>query len=151
MIHFISCNLTWSLTCFCTCSIPLSTRLFTFNVCKYSKLVAIISNQKWIKYVYTAGIVCNYYKVYLLQSCSSLSQVFLLSSPLSPPFTLSGSTTQIWSCLFALVGNEVVDQLVKFNQALADHSDTKEPHLMSHSTISEYALSLSACTLLPKL
>ena len=51
----------------------------------------------------------------------------------------------------ALVGNEVVDQLVKFNRALADHSDTKEPHLMSHSTISEYALSLSACILLPSL
>ena len=30
----------------------------------------------------------------------------------------------------ALVGNEAVDQLVKFNQALADNSNQEQPHLI---------------------
>merc|ERR1712088_685270 len=33
----------------------------------------------------------------------------------------------------ALVGNEAVDQLVKFNKALADHSSQSQPHLFDGS------------------
>eukprot|EP00039_Didymoeca_costata_P008528 m.113135 g.113135 ORF g.113135 m.113135 type:complete len:591 (-) comp14121_c0_seq2:966-2738(-) len=38
----------------------------------------------------------------------------------------------------ALVGNEAVDQLVKFNQALADHSDAKNPHLIDGIVLTKF-------------
>ena len=38
----------------------------------------------------------------------------------------------------ALVGNEAVDQLVKFNRALADHSDAKEPRLIDGILLTKF-------------
>ena len=37
-----------------------------------------------------------------------------------------------------LVGNEAADQLVKFNRALADHSDAKEPHLIDGILLTKF-------------
>lgn len=38
----------------------------------------------------------------------------------------------------ALVGNEAVDQLVKFNQALADHSSSVNPHLIDGIVLTKF-------------
>lgn len=38
----------------------------------------------------------------------------------------------------ALVGNEAVDQLVKFNQALADHSQSSNPHLIDGIVLTKF-------------
>lgn len=38
----------------------------------------------------------------------------------------------------ALVGNEAVDQLVKFNQALADHSSTTNPHIIDGIVLTKF-------------
>ncbi|XP_069569602.1 signal recognition particle receptor subunit alpha [Brachyistius frenatus] len=38
----------------------------------------------------------------------------------------------------ALVGNEAVDQLVKFNQALADHSMSEKPHLIDGIVLTKF-------------
>ncbi|XP_063625334.1 signal recognition particle receptor subunit alpha homolog [Cydia splendana] len=38
----------------------------------------------------------------------------------------------------ALVGNEAVDQLVKFNQALADHSSTANPHTIDGIVLTKF-------------
>ncbi len=38
----------------------------------------------------------------------------------------------------ALVGNEAVDQLVKFNRALADHSDTDNPRLIDGIVLTKF-------------
>ena len=38
----------------------------------------------------------------------------------------------------ALVGNEAVDQLVKFNQALADHSQSQRPHLIDGIVLTKF-------------
>jgi len=38
----------------------------------------------------------------------------------------------------ALVGNEAVDQLVKFNQALADHSQKENPHLIDGIVLTKF-------------
>jgi len=38
----------------------------------------------------------------------------------------------------ALVGNEAVDQLVKFNQALADHSTSENPHLIDGIVLTKF-------------
>ena len=38
----------------------------------------------------------------------------------------------------ALVGNEAVDQLVKFNQALADNSDRREPRLIDGILLTKF-------------
>lgn len=38
----------------------------------------------------------------------------------------------------ALVGNEAVDQLVKFNQALADHSNRDEPRLIDGILLTKF-------------
>lgn len=38
----------------------------------------------------------------------------------------------------ALVGNEAVDQLVKFNQALADHSSEEDPHLIDGIVLTKF-------------
>jgi len=38
----------------------------------------------------------------------------------------------------ALVGNEAVDQLVKFNQALADHSNQDNPHLIDGIVLTKF-------------
>jgi signal recognition particle GTPase len=38
----------------------------------------------------------------------------------------------------ALVGNEAVDQLVKFNQALADYSATANPHLIDGIVLTKF-------------
>uniref|UniRef100_A0A4D5R9G9 Signal recognition particle receptor subunit alpha n=1 Tax=Scolopendra viridis TaxID=118503 RepID=A0A4D5R9G9_SCOVI len=38
----------------------------------------------------------------------------------------------------ALVGNEAVDQLVKFNQALADHSNQENPHLIDGIVLTKF-------------
>ncbi|KAL1509715.1 hypothetical protein ABEB36_004411 [Hypothenemus hampei] len=38
----------------------------------------------------------------------------------------------------ALVGNEAVDQLVKFNQALADYSSTSNPHLIDGIVLTKF-------------
>ncbi|XP_039756851.1 signal recognition particle receptor subunit alpha homolog [Pararge aegeria] len=38
----------------------------------------------------------------------------------------------------ALVGNEAVDQLVKFNQALADHSSTSNPHVIDGIVLTKF-------------
>ena len=38
----------------------------------------------------------------------------------------------------ALVGNEAVDQLVKFNAALADHSDQNNPHLIDGIVLTKF-------------
>lgn len=38
----------------------------------------------------------------------------------------------------ALVGNDGVDQLRKFNQALADHSDVKNPHLIDGIVLTKF-------------
>ncbi|XP_076310498.1 signal recognition particle receptor subunit alpha-like isoform X1 [Tachypleus tridentatus] len=38
----------------------------------------------------------------------------------------------------ALVGNEAVDQLVKFNQALADHSSQEKPHLIDGIVLTKF-------------
>ncbi|XP_050442436.1 signal recognition particle receptor subunit alpha homolog [Adelges cooleyi] len=38
----------------------------------------------------------------------------------------------------ALVGNEAVDQLVKFNQALADYSSTQDPHLIDGIVLTKF-------------
>lgn len=38
----------------------------------------------------------------------------------------------------ALVGNEAVDQLVKFNQALADYSATDNPHLIDGIVLTKF-------------
>lgn len=38
----------------------------------------------------------------------------------------------------ALVGNEAVDQLVKFNQALADHSATTNPHIIDGIVLTKF-------------
>ncbi|XP_016118501.1 signal recognition particle receptor subunit alpha-like [Sinocyclocheilus grahami] len=38
----------------------------------------------------------------------------------------------------ALVGNEAVDQLVKFNQALADHSKTDKPRLIDGIVLTKF-------------
>ena len=36
------------------------------------------------------------------------------------------------------MGNEAVDQLVKFNRALADHSDAKEPRLIDGILLTKF-------------
>ena len=38
----------------------------------------------------------------------------------------------------ALVGNEAVDQLTKFNQALADHSNMDKPHLIDGILLTKF-------------
>lgn len=38
----------------------------------------------------------------------------------------------------ALVGNEAVDQLTKFNQALADHSNTTKPRLIDGIILTKF-------------
>jgi len=38
----------------------------------------------------------------------------------------------------ALVGNEAVDQLVKFNQALADNSNQDQPHLIDGIVLTKF-------------
>ena len=38
----------------------------------------------------------------------------------------------------ALVGNEAVDQLVKFNQALADHSNVENPRLIDGIILTKF-------------
>lgn len=38
----------------------------------------------------------------------------------------------------ALVGNEAVDQLTKFNQALADHSTSANPHLIDGIVLTKF-------------
>lgn len=38
----------------------------------------------------------------------------------------------------ALVGNEAVDQLVKFNQALADYSASTNPHLIDGIVLTKF-------------
>ena len=38
----------------------------------------------------------------------------------------------------ALVGNEAVDQLVKFNKALADHSNQTSPHLIDGIVLTKF-------------
>ena len=38
----------------------------------------------------------------------------------------------------ALVGNEAVDQLVKFNQALADHSNSTNPKLIDGILLTKF-------------
>lgn len=38
----------------------------------------------------------------------------------------------------ALVGNEAVDQLVKFNQALADYSASANPHLIDGIVLTKF-------------
>lgn len=38
----------------------------------------------------------------------------------------------------ALVGNEAVDQLVKFNQAIADHSLSDIPHLIDGIVLTKF-------------
>ena len=38
----------------------------------------------------------------------------------------------------ALVGNEAVDQLTKFNQALADHSQMAKPRLIDGIVLTKY-------------
>jgi signal recognition particle receptor subunit alpha len=38
----------------------------------------------------------------------------------------------------ALVGNEAVDQLVKFNSALADHSSMENPHLIDGIVLTKF-------------
>uniref|UniRef100_A0A1B6BYV7 SRP54-type proteins GTP-binding domain-containing protein n=1 Tax=Clastoptera arizonana TaxID=38151 RepID=A0A1B6BYV7_9HEMI len=38
----------------------------------------------------------------------------------------------------ALVGNEAVDQLVKFNQAMADHSSSENPHLIDGIVLTKF-------------
>ena len=38
----------------------------------------------------------------------------------------------------ALVGNEAVDQLVKFNAALADHSSQNNPHLIDGIVLTKF-------------
>ena len=38
----------------------------------------------------------------------------------------------------ALVGNDGVDQLRKFNQALADHSDVNDPHLIDGIVLTKF-------------
>lgn len=38
----------------------------------------------------------------------------------------------------ALVGNEAVDQLVKFNQAMADHSSADTPHLIDGIVLTKF-------------
>ena len=38
----------------------------------------------------------------------------------------------------ALVGNEAVDQLVKFNAALADHSAQTNPHLIDGIVLTKF-------------
>lgn len=38
----------------------------------------------------------------------------------------------------ALVGNEAVDQLVKFNQALADHSSSANPHVIDGIVLTKF-------------
>lgn len=38
----------------------------------------------------------------------------------------------------ALVGNEAVDQLVKFNQALADHSSSDNPHIIDGIVLTKF-------------
>jgi len=38
----------------------------------------------------------------------------------------------------ALVGNEAVDQLVKFNQALADHSHSENPHTIDGIVLTKF-------------
>jgi len=38
----------------------------------------------------------------------------------------------------ALVGNEAVDQLVKFNQAMADHSSSVNPHLIDGIVLTKF-------------
>lgn len=38
----------------------------------------------------------------------------------------------------ALVGNEAVDQLVKFNQAIADNSDSTNPHLIDGIVLTKF-------------
>lgn len=56
----------------------------------------------------------------------------------------------------ALVGNEAVDQLVKFNQALADHSQQENPHLIDGIVLTKFdtiddkvsVTSSSSCVLL---
>lgn len=38
----------------------------------------------------------------------------------------------------ALVGNEAVDQLVKFNQAMADYSSSANPHLIDGIVLTKF-------------
>lgn len=38
----------------------------------------------------------------------------------------------------ALVGNEAVDQLVKFNQALADYSSNTNPHIIDGIVLTKF-------------
>lgn len=38
----------------------------------------------------------------------------------------------------ALVGNEAVDQLVKFNQALADYSQSQNPHMIDGIVLTKF-------------
>lgn len=38
----------------------------------------------------------------------------------------------------ALVGNEAVDQLVKFNQAMADYSSSTNPHLIDGIVLTKF-------------
>lgn len=38
----------------------------------------------------------------------------------------------------ALVGNEAVDQLVKFNQALADYSASENPHTIDGIVLTKF-------------
>lgn len=38
----------------------------------------------------------------------------------------------------ALVGNEAVDQLTRFNQALADHSNLEKPHIIDGILLTKF-------------
>lgn len=38
----------------------------------------------------------------------------------------------------ALVGNEAIDQLVKFNQAMADYSSSANPHLIDGIVLTKF-------------
>lgn len=64
----------------------------------------------------------------------------MTSSPVSPSLQLI-KINQPDLVLFvgeALVGNEAVDQLVKFNQALADHSQEDNPHLIDGIVLTKF-------------
>lgn len=50
----------------------------------------------------------------------------------------------------ALVGNEAVDQLVKFNQAMADHSSSDNPHLIDGIVLTKFdTIDDKVCVILP--
>ena len=61
--------------------------------------------------------------------------------PTAPPRAQLVNTVQPNLVLFvgeALVGNEAVDQLVKFNQALADYSSNDNPHIIDGIVLTKF-------------